>query len=179
MAQHLFLTGEKGVGKSTLLKKILKELSGPIGGFFTVRRFGVFPKEPDLATVHLLRAGTQEGPSEKNLLFVCGQQDPQTKERFELLGCQALQSANEARWIVMDEVGPHEEQAQKFREAVLQILDGEVPVLGVLQKADSVFLKEIAEHSAVQVITVTEDDRESIFAVCCEILGIEPTDEQS
>lgn len=162
MKQHLFLTGEKGVGKSTLLKKILKELSGSVGGFFTVRKIGVFPEMPDLATVHLLSAGTEECPSEKNLLFICGQSDAQTKERFELLGCQALQSANEVRWIVMDEVGPHEEQAQKFREAVLQILDGETPVLGVLQKADSIFLRKIAEHEKVCLVTVTKENRDQI-----------------
>lgn len=176
MAQHLFLTGEKRVGKSTLLKKILKELSGPVDGFFTVRQIGVFPKEPDLATVHLLRVRMQESPSEKNLLFVCGQQDAQIKERFELLGCKALQIENEARWIVMDEVGPHEEQAQKFCESVFEVLDGKVPVLGVLQKADSAFLRGIAEHKAVQVITVTEENRESIFADCCEVLGIDLVD---
>ena len=35
MARHLFFTGEKGVGKTTLLKGLLAQYQGPVGGFFT------------------------------------------------------------------------------------------------------------------------------------------------
>lgn len=37
MARHIFLTGQKQVGKSTLLKKVLKQFHGEVGGFFTLR----------------------------------------------------------------------------------------------------------------------------------------------
>ena len=37
MARHVFLTGEKQIGKSTLLKKVLDNYAGEISGFFTVR----------------------------------------------------------------------------------------------------------------------------------------------
>ena len=33
MTKHLFLTGEKGIGKSTLIKALLKRSPGPFGGF--------------------------------------------------------------------------------------------------------------------------------------------------
>lgn len=164
MAQHLFLTGEKGVGKSTLLRKILQKMPELVGGFFTVRRIGVFPETPDLATVHLLRAGTSDIPSKENLLFVCGQKDEQVKERFERLGCASLKVQKETKLLVMDELGPHEEAAKEFCQMVLDMLDGEIPIFGVLQKADSEFLKKIAEHEQVQVITVTRENRDHILS---------------
>ena len=37
MTHHVFLTGAKQVGKSTLLKKTLRSFDGQIGGFFTLR----------------------------------------------------------------------------------------------------------------------------------------------
>lgn len=45
MTKHLFLTGEKGIGKSSLIKVLLKRSPGPFGGFFTVkkRRCSVWP----------------------------------------------------------------------------------------------------------------------------------------
>ena len=40
MSRHLFLTGPKGVGKSTLIRGLLAEESGSLGGFFTVKHEG-------------------------------------------------------------------------------------------------------------------------------------------
>ena len=37
MARHIFLTGKKQIGKSTLLQKILKNYQGTADGFLTVR----------------------------------------------------------------------------------------------------------------------------------------------
>ena len=72
MARHLFFTGEKGVGKTTLLKGLLAQYQGPVGGFFTLKTTGV---RPGRYTVHLLRPNQGEKPREENLLFCCGDPD--------------------------------------------------------------------------------------------------------
>lgn len=66
----------------------------------------------------------------------CGEQRP---ERFDLLGVAALADTADCQVIVMDELGPAEAAAQRFQAAVLAALDGEKPVCGVLQQADSAF----------------------------------------
>lgn len=43
----------------------------------------------------------------------------------------------------------------KICEAVLAALDGDLPVLGVLQKADTEFLRVVAGHPRVRLVTVT------------------------
>ena len=63
--EHLFLTGEKGVGKSTLARHLLAGHT-PCG-FRTVRVTGVM----DRPSVHLLPAVGGEATAD-NLLFYCG-----------------------------------------------------------------------------------------------------------
>ena len=69
-----------------------------------------------------------------------------------------------AERLVMDELGPHEAQAVRFQAAVFRALEGGTPILGVLQQADSDFLRRIAGHPRVTVLTVTEDNRGSLGA---------------
>lgn len=79
MTKHLFLTGRKGVGKSTLIRGLLAAESAPLGGFFTVKHQG---------GVYLLPAAGEQVFTPENLLFYCGHGgDPR---RFDDLGCAAL-----------------------------------------------------------------------------------------
>ena len=153
MTRHLFLTGPKGVGKSTLIRDFLARETGRLGGFFTVKQQG---------SVYLLRAGAGEAPDAENFLFRCGcGGDP---GRFDALGCAALADTEGRSLLVMDELGPHEAQAVRFQAAVFRALEGKIPILGVLQQADSDFLRRIAGHPRVTVLTVTEDNRGSLGA---------------
>ena len=151
--EHLFFTGRKGVGKSTLVRAAIE--GRHVGGFFTKRVEGVLERP----SVHLLRAGAADVPSAENLLFCCGGADMQ---QFDKLGCGALADAAGCDVLVMDELGPHEEQAAAFRQAVLRALDGDAPIIGVLQQAESAFLRQVAAHPNVRVITVTEENRDAL-----------------
>ena len=131
---HLFLTGDKGVGKSTLARCLLAGHT-PCG-FRTVG--GV--------------------PSAENLLFYCG---AYSCERFDTLGTAALRD-RDGDVLLMDELGPAESGAKKFCEAVLAALDGDLPVLGVLQKADTEFLRAVAGHPRVRLVTVTVENRDEL-----------------
>ena len=150
---HLFLTGQKGAGKSTLIRGLLAEETGRLGGFFTVRHEG---------GVYLLPAAKERTFTPESLLFRCGHGgDP---ARFDDLGCAALADTAGCRLLVMDELGPHEAEAKQFQAAVFRTLDGALPVLGVLQQAQSQFLDRIARHPRVTVLTVTEENRNTLAA---------------
>lgn len=160
MQRHIFLTGEKQIGKSTLLQKLLASTQKEYGGFFTKR---ILSAEDGLFYTHLLRPG--ELPCPDNVLFCCNGPNPYDPvERFEVLGCAALCASAGCPLIVMDELGPHEETAFRFQEKVLELLDGQVPILGVLQKAESPFLQKIAAHPSVRIITVNKENRSSLSA---------------
>ena len=124
-----------------------------MGGFFTVRHEG---------GVYLLPAAKERTFTPESLLFRCGHGgDP---ARFDDLGCAALADTAGCRLLVMDELGPHEEAALRFQAAVFRTLDGSTPILGVLQQAQSQFLDRIARHPRVTVLTVTEENRNTLAA---------------
>lgn len=164
MAKHLFLTGEKGVGKSTLIKGLLAQYHGSLGGFFTVKSTSAVPGR---VSVHLLRANRRELPTLENLLFYCGEPAGPAAQRFDRLGCAALAAGASAGLLVMDELGPHEEDARAFRQAILRALDGNVPILGVLQRADAPFLAQISSHPQVRLVEVTVENRDDLARTLC------------
>ena len=150
---HLFLTGQKGAGKSTLIRGLLAEETGRLGGFFTVRHEG---------GVYLLPAAKERTFTPESLLFRCGHGgDP---ARFDDLGCAALADTAGCRLLVMDELGPHEAEAKRFQAAVFRTLDGALPIIGVLQQAESEFLHHIAHHPRVTVLTVSVENRDALAA---------------
>ena len=156
MARHIFLTGEEQIGKSTLLKKVLDNYAGEISGFFTVRTSAFLQNG---YSVHLFCTGEPAIPDESNLLVVCGKADDRTRERFDALGCAALAKCSARSLLVMDELGPHEAEAALFRQAVLNLLDGDIPILGVLQAPAERFWPEITHHPYVRMMEVTQKER--------------------
>ena len=153
MTKHLFLTGPKNMGKSTLIRGLLAAEEGPLGGFFTVKHEG---------GIYLLPAAGERAFTPENFLFRCGHGgDP---ARFDDLGCAALADTAGCRLLVMDELGPHEAEARQFQAAVFRALDGERPIIGVLQQAESEFLDRIAHHPWVTVLAVSGENRDALAA---------------
>lgn len=150
---HLFLTGQKGVGKSTLIDYLLTGRT-PCG-FRTRRVEGVLSRP----SVHLLTV-PDTTPTADNLLFYCGAFSP---ERFDTLGVAALENRS-GDVLLMDELGPAESGAERFTAAVLAALDGELPILGTLQQADTPFLRAVARHPRVRLVTVTPQNRDVLRA---------------
>ena len=118
MAKHLFLTGEKGVGKSTLLQRALGGCQGRVGGFRTLRTDAFLQGG---WSVHLFGPEEDPVPSADNLLFVCGGPQEDTPGLFDRLGCRALQRSAGCSLLVLDELGPHEARAAAFRPDRLMV----------------------------------------------------------
>lgn len=156
-AKHLFLTGRKQVGKSTVLGKLL-EGRCDLGGFRT-RRI----RCPEGADIYMLPPTGDDGFVPENILFRrrAGKLELDPAD-FDRLGSAMLARSSGAKLLLMDELGPTELEAHGFQQAVLAALDGDAPVYGVLQQADSPFLDAIAARDDVQVITVTEENREDL-----------------
>ncbi len=158
--KHLFLTGEKQVGKTTLLQKLTGGFTGTIDGFVTVKTADVYNGR---FSVHLLRVLNNETPSQDNVLFFCDEaRTEETSRRFDRLGCAALSPHKAVDLIVMDELGPAEMRAKAFQAAVFQILAGDIPVIGVLQKAESAFLNCLKAYPGTTLVEVTKDNRDEL-----------------
>lgn len=159
---HIFLTGPVQVGKSTIIRKTLDALQITPAGFRSV-------SVPDLAdgqmSVYIIPAGAAApAMGDFNRVGIrkgAGRGIEKIPEAFERAGVQTLQGAEHARLILMDEVGRMESQAQHFSERILELLDGPVPILGVVQKiADTPLTNAIRKHPNVQIVEVSVENRE-------------------
>ena len=55
-----------------------------------------------------------------------------------------------------------EQKLPCFRARVLELLDGDTPILGVMRQGAMGWLEDIRNHPKVQLITVTEQNRNDL-----------------
>ena len=155
----IFLTGERGVGKSTALRRALSGCGLGLGGFMT--DFG----DTRYAENKELRLLPWAEEPELSAGEVCARLGPGGRqvfpEVFDGLGAELLYRAAEdpaCGLILMDELGFLEAEALRFRSAVLSALAGPKPVLGVVRRGLGVW------HGAPlgEVWEVTRENRDAV-----------------
>jgi nucleoside-triphosphatase len=159
-AKNLFLTGPPGIGKTTVIQKTVERLSVVVRGFYTrelregSRRVGfsiitLDGKEGILAHV---------GATGKHRVgrYTVNVQD------IERLAAPAMTPTSPHELIVIDEVGKMECFSEAFRKAVLAALDSSNRVLGTIAAKGSAFIESIKQRNDVSVLTVTQNNRDSL-----------------
>ena len=160
--RHIFLTGAVQCGKSTVVTRVLEAWNGGVGGFRT--GFG-----PDRACperlLYLWSAAEPPRYDQAHAVvrFFDGCAPEAIPGRFDALGTACLAGAP-ALWV-MDECGRLERDALAFQRAVLEKLEGDTPVLGVVREGFPGWTKAIVTHPNVELITVTEDKRDALPAL--------------
>ena len=161
--QHIVLWGQRGVGKSTLARRLLEDWEGPVRGFITRSS----PPDADGFRSIYLYAADDPAPVEHTRNRI-GRTDRAAHtmwpEVFDGLGVELLR-AEPGSLILMDELGFLEQDAAVFRREVLRCLDGSIPVLAVIKhKTHIPFLQQIRAHPRVQLYEVTEENRDDLPA---------------
>lgn len=156
---HIFLTGKKGIGKSTVIQRVLSIMNTEVSGFITKRealngrlnsKWGQVKITSMLSEKTYIVARWVDG---KRKVFPYA---------FNSVGTLMMEEKG-GKLVLMDELGFLEEKADIFKGAVLQTLDNEVPVLGAIRdENDSRFLNQVRKHKKVKIIAVTEENRDSI-----------------
>ena len=129
---HIFLTGEIQVGKSTVIAKTLSLLKITPGGFKTY--FGPDRELPE----RLLYMNSGSEPKifrEENVVarFFRDQPPRILTEKFNTYGAELIRSARaDSSLILMDECGSLEHDALVFQKEVIDALEGNIPILGVV-----------------------------------------------
>jgi nucleoside-triphosphatase len=163
------LTGYPGVGKTTVLTKIVDELkrrSFRVGGMISseVREDGarVGFKIIDLSngTEGWLASVRQCSGPQIGKYRVC-------LEDLESVGSKAISSAvADADVVVIDEVGPMELLSVAFRDAIMKALDSEKPVLGTIHhRVTQPLVVAIKKRIDVKIIEVTTSNRDDLPAL--------------
>ena len=147
---NLFIEGPIQTGKSTLIRKVLREFFGPslegVAGFTSQR----------LTDADGQFLGFRLAPADAALTVVCDlvtadnvfkQFTPNGTQVdmnvFETAGIrymdEALEAAKagQAQVILLDEIGGHELASDAFRRKLYQVLDSEYPCVGVIKSPDN------------------------------------------
>ena len=163
--KNLFLTGKKGVGKSTLLKKALNELGLSKGGYITERVFDGFYRKYVAKSI---------GKPEENYTIIKVDSRDDSKVWFPLVFenqlVPLLDKSLSKDIIVLDELGSSENGIAKFTSKVFEILDNSKIVFGVLQDSSCEFIDGIKSRDDVKIITVTEKNRDLLLDEIVSIL---------
>jgi len=154
---NLLLTGPPGVGKTTLIRKVIEPLDIKVGGFWTEeirsegRRVGF--RITSNVGEDVLAHVNSPSPFRVAKYGV-------NVSAFERVGVAAIEEAvADADLIVMDELGRMELFSKRFQEVALRALDSPKPVLGVIQNRADPFLDSIRARSDVAVVRVTPENR--------------------
>jgi nucleoside-triphosphatase len=165
--QKVLLTGRPGCGKTTLVKRVVKNLPQRAGGFYTeeIREGGI------RVGFRLVTLDGNEG--------VLAHVDFETAERLgkykldlsalETVGVRAVREAVRARQlVVIDEIGPMEIRSAVFRGAVSEALDSELPILATIFSRSLPFTDGIKSRPDVVLIEVRPDNRERLVSELSE-----------
>jgi len=154
MTEHLFLTGEIQVGKSTLLRRYLAEKRCRIGGFRTV--WG----DSEHRTLHLLPYDSGICLEENCIAERASGKLTPHPEVFDRIGPALLNLPCDI--LVMDELGFLENDAYSFQSSVLAALDRSTPIVGVIKPKHTHFLDAVRSHRCVRIVEVTIENRETL-----------------
>lgn len=171
MIRHLFLTGEKQVGKSTLLRRLLSGFSLLPAGYET--RLWQMDGE---RRGYLFHSFSPIAPYQNDCpcsLRLAQKRSIPVLPVFEEIGAASLHAAmrGEQPVILMDELGKLERDARRFEEAVLSCFDCGKPVLGVLQKGEYPLKQAILSRPDVCCLTVTPENRDDLFVQAQSVLA--------
>ena len=169
--KHIVLQGERGAGKSTLIRKLANSMQCTVGGYLTR---AVLNPEKGYKEIYMVPASFLYDPGDPDTAAsvhgkLCGIAMNGVKEAypdvFDTYGTQLIRAASEKQLIVMDEIGFMEEKAERFQKAVLSAFGGTVPVIAAIKAKDisTPFLEAVRSHENVQLIELDETNRDELY----------------
>ncbi|HXF94315.1 MAG TPA: NTPase [Nitrospiraceae bacterium] len=159
--KHLLITGRPGVGKTTLIRTIVRQLRDvQPAGFYTeeIRAQGV-RKGFRLITLD----GRQQVLSHIDLRGPCRV----SRYGVDVAGFERLLEQLDLRHvsspvIIIDEIGKMECFSTRFKEEVLALLDSSKIVIATIALKGNEFIERIKQRNDCRLVMVTEGNRDQL-----------------
>ena len=153
--KNILITGNPGVGKTTLIQNLISKFNISAGGFYTAevrdengKRWGfkiisLDGREDVLASVELV---SQRRVSKYGV-------DVAAVDRIGVTAIRDALSRDDV--VVIAEIGRMELASKQFRNVVMEALDSPKPVLGTIAIRDTSLAKKIKKRQDTRVIKLT------------------------
>jgi nucleoside-triphosphatase len=158
---HILIVGSNGVGKSTLIRRLLKDVPLPAYGFLTKKEAPshVGGAEP----VYIHSVSGERSYTQDNLVGTCtDHHSTRFPEAFDravphLCGIPARSI------VLMEELGVMESDARGFCAAVLKCLDGDSLVIAAVRDKKSPFLDAVRLHPRARCFFINPENRDALL----------------
>lgn len=163
---HTLIVGNQGTKRRDFVKKLL-DSSGTEKAIFGYRTTMQPPNADGNMEIHIHPISSEPICSAENLVGSCKHRHatafPEAFDSFSYL----LEGIPEDGLIVIDEIGPMEEDAHQLTAAVLHCLDGDVPVLASVRDKETAYLQAVRNHPNAKCFFLGQDD-EALFSEALE-----------
>lgn len=169
MKKHILLSGKPGIGKTSVIKKILPLVGLDAGGFFT-EEIRVMDRRMGFRIVTLDGTDGILAHIECNSNYKVGKYRVDL-DSFEKIAIPALEDAIKNKSIVViDEIGTMELFSLKFRELVSKVLNSDKTLLCTIKENGDAFTEGIKNRMDIVLITVNYENRETLPEKVLEML---------
>jgi len=158
---NILLTGRPGVGKTTLVERIVSELNIPPSGFYTreIREKGkrvgfqlsTWDGKTGVMSHVRFKSSCRAGKYGVDIRVIDDIGVPAIEEGLAL-----------GRIIIVDELARMELFSIRFRKHVLKALNSQTPFLGTIQQRCHPFLDLIRQRPDVKLIEITHKNRDTL-----------------
>ena len=167
---HALIVGDRGVGKSTLIRRVLGELKRPVFGFETKKEEAL--EDPVRGCpIYIYNAGKPHCRTMENLIGYHRDQDVAAiTAAFDRYAPQLMEPAPDDAVVELDEIGFLEAKAAHFCRAVMNLMDGNRPVIAAVKNREIPFLNALREHPNAQCFYITADNRDTLYEEVLEFM---------
>lgn len=167
---HALIVGEKNIGKSTLIQKIILQLNCKVCGYLTVKEDNI-KDELGRNPIYIYEYGKSRIQSKNNLIgYSDGRHCISFKEIFDRAASILSCARTDGDIVVMDEIGTMEEDSNIFCREVLTCLDGSKPVIAAVKNRHTPYLDQIRNHPNCRVFYIDESNRDELAKEVIEYL---------
>ena len=173
MAPTLLLTGRPGVGKTTVIKALVRTLGERAGGFYTeeIRQRGV---RQGFRLVGLRGEDSPQGKAQGERATLAhvrlkGRGRPRVGRygvdvaAIDRVGVAALERAlAQGRVVIIDEIGKMELFSSAFKTAVLAAVDSPAPVIATVMARPQPWVDALKARPGVTLWQVTVENRDDV-----------------
>ncbi|NIO08153.1 MAG: NTPase [Deltaproteobacteria bacterium] len=165
---RLLLTGSPGVGKTTVIRRILKTIQGvQCAGFYTEERrergqrrgFKICTLDGEEGILATTSPG--KGPKVGKYTVNVGVFEELALPRIDL-------EETPAELYIIDEIGRMELESTRFRASIVELLAHPSNFLATIAKRGKGFLDQIKVRNDIEIIEVTKENRDQLPGAIAE-----------